>query len=200
MNHQSDHRDTKKNTNTNTETQISLDGLFYEIEYDTTHMKGVGKYVLKSQPIQAESKEDPKKAEIRELFHKMRDLARHNFTPMANYSRFFDQRVRQDNSAVFYQQAIFMKDFEDDYSEQVPFSAYFPYYQMMGYEQLRSYFTWRSKVRKGIIEATSLSYVFLYLYELLNQIGVDHPEDGLFRILTFWSKYRFFDGTIDRYL
>ena len=51
---------------------------------------------------------------------------------------------------MFYRQAKLMADFEDDYREEEPFSMYFPDYQSMGYEQLRTYFTWRTNVRKGL--------------------------------------------------
>ena len=59
---------------------------------------------------------------------------------------------------------------------------YFPDYQSMGYEQLRTY-TWRTNVRKGVIRKTSFSYVFVYLYELLNNVGVADCRDGS---LSFW--------------
>lgn len=176
-------------------TQISLDDLFYEIEYDNSPIPGAGKFVLKSQKI-----EPPKYDEIRELFHRMRDIARQYPLPYANYSRFFDRRVHQGNARIFYKQAIFMKDFMDDYPEQVPFSSYFPYYQMLGYEQLRTYFTWRTNVRKGLVSNTSLSYVFLYIYELLNNIGVDSPKEGLDKLLSFWSSYKMHDSSIDKYI
>lgn len=177
-------------------TQISLsDGLFYEIEYDACPIEGVGKFVLKSQKIGS-----PEKDEIRELFYNMREISRQYHSPFTNYSRFFDRSVQQDNGKIFYKQAVFMKDFEDDYSEQVPFSSYFPYYQMLGYEQLRTYFTWRTQVRKGTVNYTSLSYVFLYIYELLNNVGVSDPQDGLDKLLSFWNSFRKFDTSIDKYI
>lgn len=171
------------------------DGLFYEIEYGTYPIKGVGKFVLKSQKI-----EPPEKDEIRELFNSMRDISRQYRLPFTNYSRFFDKRVQQDNAKIFYKQAVFMKDFEDDYRPQVPFSSYFPYYQMLGYEQLRTYFTWRTNVRKGVVNNTSLSYVFLYIYELLNNVGTDSPQDGLDKLVSFWNSYRNHDSSIDKYV
>lgn len=177
-------------------TQVSLsDGLFYEIEYDTTPMKGVGKYVLKSQAIKA-----PEKDEIRELFHSMRDIARQNRPTNLNYSRFYDKRVQLDNSTSFYKQAIFMKDFDDAYEEQISFSGYFPYYQMLNYEQLRTYFTWRTQVRLGNVQPTSLSYGFLYVYELLNNIGFSSPTEGLEALLDFWQNYKQYDATLDKYI
>lgn len=93
-----------------------------------------------------------------------------------------------------------MKDFEDDYAEAVPYKQYFPYYQMMGYQQLRTYFTWRTQIRRGTVDQTSLSYAYLYLYELLNNIGVADPQDGLDKLLFFWKEFREFEPSIDKYV
>lgn len=175
--------------------QISFNDLFYEIEYENSPIAGAGKFVLKSQKI-----EPPKKDEIRELFYRMREIARRYPLPYSNHSRFYDGRVQQGNARIFYEQAVFMKDFEDDYPDRVQFSSYFPYYQLMGYEQLRTYFTWRTRVRRGITQDTSLSYVFLYIYELLNNIGVDSPQEGLHKLISFWTSYKKFDSSIDKYV
>ncbi len=174
---------------------VSFDeGSFYEIEYDSSPIPGVGKFVLKSQRI-----EEPKRDEKRELFRRMREIARTHASNF-DYSRFYDRRVQQDNARIFYKQGIFMKDFTDDYSDYVEFSQYFPYYQMMGYEQLRTYFTWRSEVRKGNVADISLSYVFLYLYELLSNIGVNDPQDGLNQLMSFWRAFGAFNKSIDKYV
>lgn len=174
---------------------LSLDdGQFYEIEYDSCPIPGVGKYVLKSQKI-----EEPKKDEIRELFNQMREIAR-AYRSTYNYSRFFDPRVQHDNSIIFYKQGMFMKDFSDNYMENASFNQYFPYYQMMGYEQLRTYFTWRTEVRKGNVTDISLSYAFLYIYELLDNIGVRDPEDGLNQLMSFWKNFREYNKSIDKYV
>ncbi|MCL2560310.1 MAG: TerB N-terminal domain-containing protein [Turicibacter sp.] len=125
--------------------------------------------------------------EKRTLFYQMRQIAR-------------DTRAYADHSKIFYDQATFMADFEDDYEKSVPFSAYYPYYQKMGYEQLRTYFTWRAEVRNGNITATATSYAFLYVYELLNQIGASSPEDGLNRLTTFWQSFRAYDDVLDQYV
>lgn len=187
---------TKAQPQTKGNTQISFsDGLFYEIEYDNSPIPGAGKFVLKSQKIVA-----PETDENRELFHSMRDIARQYPLPYLNSSRFFDRRVQQGNARIFYKQAVFMKDFEDDYPEQASFSSYFPYYQMLGYEQLRTFFTWRTNVRRGVVDNISLSYIYLYIYELLNNIGVDSPEKGLERLMSFWISFKIHDSSIDKYL
>ena len=168
---------------------------FYEIEYDSCPIPGVGKFVLKSQKI-----EEPKKDEKRELFHRMREIAKaYRFTDNNN-SRFYDRRVQQDNAIIFYKQGMLLKDFSDDYTESVPFSQYFPYYQMMGYGQLRTYFTWRTQIRKGNVADISLSYAFLYIYELLANIGVSNPRDGLNQLMSFWKAFRTYNQSIDKYI
>ena len=176
--------------------KVSLDeGMYYEIEYDSTPMPGVGKFVLKTQKI-----EEPEKDEVRELFNQMRDIARNSRLPFYDSSKFYKDKVRQENSEVFYKQGMFMKDFEDEYEENAEYKQYFPSYQMMGYRQLRAYFTWRAKVRRGNVEQTSLSYAYLYLYELLNNIGVSDPRDGLDKIEFFWNEFRVFEPSIDKYV
>lgn len=144
--------------------------------------------------------QSPEKDEKRELFLAMRDIARANNSAYFLNTKFYNKQVQHENSKIFYKQAQFMKDFEDDYDKVVPFSSYFPYYQSMNYEQLRTYFTWRSKVRRGNIEDTSLSYAFIYIYELLNNIGVEGPSDGLNRLLAFWEIFTKYDSTIDKYI
>ena len=101
---------------------------------------------------------------------------------------------------LFYQQGKFMEDFEDDCPYRGEFTRYFPTYQAMNDRQMRGYFTWRTGVRRGEIAPAPLSFVFVYLYELLNQIGVPDPESGYRMLSDFWRQYRELDDTIDRYL
>lgn len=79
--------------------------------------------------------------ENRKIFNEMRQIARDIQIPFKFNSHFYDKQTRINNSKVFYKQAVFMKDYEDDYNGYVEFSNYFPYYQQMSYAQLRTYFT-----------------------------------------------------------
>ena len=167
------------------------DSLFYEIELDP----GVKTPAPPPQRIAP-----PVRDEIRERFHAMREIGRARRSPFSNPTKFYNEAARLENAEVFYRQAVFMQDFDDSYEQQVPFSSYFPYYQQMSYEQLRTYFTWRTNVRKGSVSGTPLSYAFLYIYELLNNIGVESPQDGLGRLAAFRDAFRAFDSTIDRYV
>jgi hypothetical protein len=172
-----------------------VDDLFNEIEYESFPVADASQFVSKPLKI-----EPPENDEIRDLFYRMRDIARQCRPVFADDARFYNRQVQQDRAIVFYRQAMFMKDFTDDYPDQVPFSSYFPYYQMLGYEQLRTYFTWRTQVRNGIVRPTSLSYVFLHIYELLNNVGVDSPEEGLAKLVSLWTALRNHDHSIDKYV
>ena len=106
----------------------------------------------------------------------------------------------ESQTRVFYEQAKFMADFEDDFTYQGEFTGYYPTYQAMSDQQLRGYFSWRTRVRRGIIEKTRLSFVFVYIYELLNQIGVSDALQGYYALKNFWSVYRAIDAKIDNYV
>ena len=104
------------------------------------------------------------------------------------------------DAKIFYEQGKFMEDFEDDFNYQGEFARYFPTYQSMNDRQLRGYFSWRTRVRRGFVEKTSLSFAFVYIYELLNQIGVGSPIDGFYTLRKFWSAYGEIDARINPYL
>lgn len=100
---------------------------------------------------------------------------------------------------LFFRQGVFMADFEDDCPYHGTFKSYYPTYNAMSDRQLRGYFTWRAAVRRGEIEETSLSFAYVYLYELICGIGVSDPTEGFERLLAFWGAYREFSPEIDRF-
>lgn len=161
---------------------------FVEIEIENGKDAGNEETVHPSgQPVPV-----PPPDEKRELFLKMRRLSRN-----IDFSGVPSDRLQ---AVLFYKQAKFMESFEDDYDQNAAFSMYFPSYQMMGYEQLRTYFTWRSAVRKGVVRRTSFSFVFVYLYELINNVGVENAADGLEKLVLLWDGYRGYEPKLDRYL
>lgn len=90
----------------------------------------------------------------------------------------------------FYRQAVFMEDYEDD----CPWSGgdfvrYFPTYHDLTARQLRGYFTWRANVRRGDFQPIPTPVAFIYLYELLNGIGANSPEDVLKKLRAFEAGY-----------
>lgn len=126
-------------------------------------------------------------------YRKMREISRWQDDPKGGAGRWLSE------AELFYRQGLLMADFEDDCPYNGTFKSYFPTYNAMSDRQLRGYFTWRAKVRRGNIEETSTSFAFLYLYELICGIGVDDPLDGFDKIKGFWDAYRAFEPGIDRF-
>lgn len=154
-----------------------------------------------SQSAQINKPQSIESDEKRKIFTSMRQIARENPSARVDHSKYFYKpTLLNDMSKVFYKQAVFMQDFEDDFCESVPFSAYYPYYQLMNNEQLRTYFTWRTGIRKGVIKNTSLSYAYVYIYELLNNIGVADPPDGLNKLMDFRRVFCVLNPSVDKYL
>ena len=89
----------------------------------------------------------------------------------------------------FCRQGMFMQDYEDDYPWKGDFFCYFPTYHDMTTSQLRGYFTWRTHVRKGEFFPIPTSAAYLYIYELLNEIGTSSPEDSLKKLKAFETGY-----------
>ena len=153
------------------------DDLFAEIEITQSFVSASKPEPIKPRII------DP----IREKFYEMRKLA--STRPFA-----------RSDSELFYKQARFMEDFTDNYEGNAAFNMYYPYYQHMGHDYLRTYFTWRTRVRQGDIQPISLSYIFLYIYELLSGIGTSDPIDGLEKLLVIWKTFADGNPTIAKYL
>ncbi|MBE6869438.1 MAG: hypothetical protein E7494_11900 [Ruminococcus albus] len=90
---------------------------------------------------------------------------------------------------LFGKQGSFMADFEDNYEKIIPFEHYFPTYNDMTLEQQRTYFTWRTRIRQGDYMDISLSYIFVYIYEMINLIGVKDPSEAYESLKTLLEKY-----------
>lgn len=103
------------------------------------------------------------------------------------------------DARLFVEQGRLMEAYEDDCPYHGTFMIYFPTYQAMSDQQLRGYFTWRTRVRRGEVEETSASFAYVYLYELINGIGVEPGRPAFEAIRAFWEAYRDFEPAMDRY-
>lgn len=101
---------------------------------------------------------------------------------------------------LFCKQGKLLAQYEDDYAFHGNVQRYFPTYQSLEDDELRGYFSWRTQLRKGNLQKTCLSFAFLYIYELINQIGVDSPEDGFARLHAFRRDYGTLDEAVVPYL
>ena len=163
-----------------------MDIIFAEIEFEPNIIAAnAAKKRIPSIPAQVINQRaaDP----IREKFYAMRRLAS-------------DNPLTWRDAKLFYKQAKLMENFSDDYPENITSSMYHLCYQHLGYEQLRTYFTWRTRARNGEYPPTSLPYVFIYIYELLSNIGISDPAIGLDKLVVVWNTYREQNPALDKYL
>ena len=82
----------------------------------------------------------------------------------------------------------------------VPFKSYWPTYGHMTGAQSRWYFYWRDEVRQGRYPKTDLSYIFLHIYELINGVGWEEPQEGFRQLNWLWEAYRDKYKRLDQYL
>lgn len=105
----------------------------------------------------------------------------------------------QDRRSLFLTQAKLLEHYEDDYPGGCTASHYFPTYDVLSDRQLRSYFAWRTQVRRGDIQPGCASFAYLYLYELINQIGTGTPVEGLKKMDAFVDAYSKFNAYLLTY-
>ncbi len=85
------------------------------------------------------------------------------------------------------EQGEFMADIEDDFSRRAFCALPQPVYAAMSNSQLRTFFTWRTDVRRGKYSETDKPYVLLYCCELLNKIGVNGSVEAFDKLLETWE-------------
>ncbi len=105
---------------------------------------------------------------------------------------------RKATTTSFLRQAKFLEPFEDNAPRAYVKERYYPTFQDLTLPELRGYLTWRTRVRQGAVEKTSLTYAYLYLYELLHYVGSASPEEGLDKLLAFVEAYSALDSAISR--
>ena len=103
--------------------------------------------------------------------------------------RFRDGKPGETAAGLFYRQAVFMEDYEDDYPWSGTLICYYPTYRDLTTGQLRGYFSWRTRVRRGEYLPIPGSAAYLYLYELLNGIGAASPEEVLRKLKDFETGF-----------
>lgn len=121
-----------------------------------------------------------KEKEIPERIRQMQLLSR-------GESNLYDFSLRK--AKVFYVQGKFMENYEDDCPWNGEICYYYSTYRDLNVKQLRGYFTWRGKVRKGEYERNAEAFAYIYIYELLNGIGVSSPEESVEKMSEFEKCY-----------
>ena len=105
--------------------------------------------------------------------------------------------IRQCAEVSIVKQGEYMCDVADDFNRSVYCGIERPVYGALSFEQLRTYFTWRTDVRRGVFLRTDKAYVTLYCYELLNKIGALSSQDAFDRLISVWENCRSFCPSLD---
>ncbi len=80
-----------------------------------------------------------------------------------------------------------------------PFYSYMPQYAQMNKPQKEYYFYFRSQIRKNVFIKTDYSYLYLFVYEILNLPEKFPPERGIDLLCNLWIAYRKDLPAIDKY-
>ena len=94
-----------------------------------------------------------------------------------------EQKFTPSVQLLFYNQAHFMEDYEDDYEYKGKKGTLSNSYQVMSDRQLRGYFGWRTAYRAGKPHACGVEYPMVYASEIINGVGWKEPEVG-FKMLS----------------
>ena len=107
-----------------------------------------------------------------------------------------DNYWRMDEDEIFYRQAKYLENFEDNYEvKNVHRNSYNIFgvdytYSNFSFTDFRTYFSWRTKIRKDEFELIDWEYEQIYINELLNQIGCKDENDVIEKLIDFWKGYR----------
>lgn len=146
-----------------------------------------------------------KKTPIVELIDKMDKITIENELayPRGFYSSYSSEDISMARQAqLFYKQALFMENAEDNYKGKDNSYSYWNYtFECMSLKQKRIYFTWRTHIRKGEYKKTKLKYIFTYLSELINNIPYEENIEKRFDyFLEFVTNLEYIDDhDIDYY-
>ena len=92
-----------------------------------------------------------------------------------------DEKLGTARNQSFFKAARLMAGYEDDFRYDKVVSRHNPAYDSLSDVELRGYFGWRTRYKRGEDEPAG-SYAEIYLSELLNGIGINDPMDGYERI------------------
>lgn len=93
--------------------------------------------------------------------------------------------------SLFYQQGKYMENFTDDFPDTVQCGRSVPMYYNLKDNELRAYFTWRTRYRMGALPPAQNAFLLLYAYEILNLIGFQSAElayDALSQLLRDYGE------------
>ena len=99
----------------------------------------------------------------------------------------------------FRKAALIYYDYKMPKCEFTPFYSYMPQYTQLTAPQKNYYFYWRDEIRRGRHIKCDYSYLYLYVYEILNLPDKISPNEGIRLLCRLWREYRSELPRIDAY-
>ncbi len=99
----------------------------------------------------------------------------------------------------FRKAALIYYDYKTPKCEFTPFYSYMPQYSQLNPQQKSYYFYWRDEIRRGHYIKCDYSYIYLFIYEILNLPDKIEPNEGIKLICRIWREYRASLPRIDAY-
>ena len=99
----------------------------------------------------------------------------------------------------FRKAALIYYDYKTPKCEFAPFYSYMPQYTQLNSQQKNYYFYWRDEVRRGKYIRCDYSYIYLFVYEILNLPDKIPAEEGIKLLCRLWKEYRKELPRIDAY-
>jgi hypothetical protein len=99
----------------------------------------------------------------------------------------------------FRKAAILYYDCPGERCDFAQFYSYMPQYSQLNKAQKSYYFYWRSEMRQGRYIRTDYSYLYLYVYEIINLPDIIEPKQGIKLLCNLWREYRKALPRIDMY-
>ena len=122
---------------------------------------------------------------------KIKDMKALAYTPEAYWKT---------SAWLFYTQGKFMEDYTDVYDYTADFVRYYPTYRDLETEQLRGYFSWRARLRRGEFPSAPLPFVYIRAYELINGIGAELPQERISLMKRLTAEYGDRDAELKKLL
>ena len=107
---------------------------------------------------------------------------------------------RYDFYGNFRKAALVYYDYKTEKCDFAPYYSYMPQYSQLTSAQKNYYFYWRDMVRRGKFIKSDYSYVYLYIYEILNLPDKISPSEGIDLLCRLWREYREALPRMDSYL
>lgn len=155
----------------------------------------------KDEPLEEDGRRDERKLDLDAMrgFNDTPDRVYYPVNTLIRSITVKKYKEKYDFYDSFRKAALLYYDCPGEKCEFAQFYSYMPQYSQLTKAQKSYYFYWRHEMRQGRYIKTDYSYIYLYVYELINLPDVIEPEKGIKLLCRLWKEYRKELPRIDMY-